>query len=346
MTSVDELVNPARLARFVNEHVPGVPGPVDVQLHVAGFSNITAYVQRGDDRWVLRRPPAGPLLPTAHDVLREYRYIKALHGLARVPEPVVACDDSEVIGAPFYLMRRVDGHVIRDTVPAGLDTPAQRNHLASEMIDALVELHAVDWRDIGLSGRPDGYLERQLARWRGQWELTRPHTRDLPGLDEVTAWLEAHLPQQSGTTVVHGDYKMDNVVFSPGGERLDALLDWEMATIGDPLADLGWLMAYWGETGDPPPPPGVTLVAAAAPQQGGFPTREEMVAMYEERSGRPMREFTFYLALAQYKLAIIIEGLYANYLSNTAANPDSAAFEWQVPVVVERARRSIAGAMV
>jgi aminoglycoside phosphotransferase (APT) family kinase protein len=341
MADVNELVNPARLAEFVNQHVPGEPGPVEVELHVAGFSNITAYVSRGDDRWVLRRPPAGPLLPTAHDVLREYRFIEALHGLARVPAPAAACEDVSVIGAPFYLMQRLDGHVIRQTVPPEIDTEPGRRHLAEEMIDTLVELHSVDWQRLGLRGRPDGYLERQLARWRGQWELTRPRTRDLPGLDEVTAWLEQHLPEQSGTTVVHGDYKMDNVIFTPDGQRLAAMFDWEMATVGDPLADLGWLMAYWGDTGDPPPPPGASLIQPAAPQQGGFPTREEMVAMYEEKSGRHMREFAFYLVLAQYKLAIIIEGLYANYLSATAANPDSAAFEWQVPVVVDRARRAM-----
>jgi aminoglycoside phosphotransferase (APT) family kinase protein len=342
MASVEELVHPGRLGQFVNQHVPGDDGPVEVEIHVAGYSNITAHVTRGQDRWVLRRPPAGPLLPTAHDVLREFRYISAMHGRARVPEPVIACEDPEVIGAPFYLMRKVEGHVIRNEVPAAFDTEEGRTRLASEMIDALVELHAVDWQGAGLSGRPDGYLERQLARWKGQWELTRPKTRDLPGLDEVTEWLERNVPEQAGTTVVHGDYKMDNVVFSPDGQRLEALLDWEMATIGDPLADLGWLMAYWGETGDPPPPAGEEIVQPAAPQQGGFPTREEMVAMYEERSGRPMREFTFYLVLAQYKLAIIIEGLYANYLSSTAANPASAAFEWQVPRQVDRARRSIA----
>lgn len=336
--SIDELVDLQALERFIDQHVPGSSGPLTVQKHVAGFSNETFYVTRGEDAWVMRRPPRGPLLPTAHDVLREYRFISALYGKARVPRPIVACEDPAVIGAPFYLMERKEGVVIRAEMPPAYDTPEGRRKVGEEMIDALVELHAVDWQAAGLTGKPEGYLARQLKRWSSQWDHTRPRTRDLPGLDQVTRWLEAHLPEDGGVTVVHGDYKLDNVMFDAAVPRLIAIFDWEMATIGDPLADLGWLLSYWHDpaqpTGDDEPP---RLTAAE-----GFPSIEEMMARYEEKSGRSMRNFPFYHVFAVYKLAIILEGLYMHYLEATASNPESARFEWQVPQLVERAHRIIA----
>ena len=209
-----ELVNVEALQRFLDAEVPGSRGSLEIEQHVAGFSNVTLFVARADQRWVLRRPPAGPLLPSAHDVLREYRFISALHGHARVPRPVLACEDDSIIGAPFYLMERVDGAVARDRIPPQYDTPRGRRRMAEEMVDALVELHAVDWEAVGLRGRPSGYLQRQLDLWTRQWELTRPHTRDLPGIDEVLRWLGGSVPNSAETTVVHGDYKLDNVVIA------------------------------------------------------------------------------------------------------------------------------------
>ena len=334
----DGLLDAPALARFLAERVPGEAAPLVCERHVVGSSNVTYYVSRGDQRWVLRRPPPGPLLPTAHDVLREHRYLAALRGKARVPRPVIACEDDSVIGAPFYLMERCDGAMLRDGIPAAYDTPAGRRAIAADLVAALAELHAVDWEAAGLRGRASGYLERQLRRWIGQWELTRPQTRDLPGLDAIVGWLRSRMPADAGTTVVHGDYRLDNVMFAADEPRVVAIFDWEMATVGDPLADVGWLLSYWGDPGDPPPPAGWEPPAHLSAREG-FPDREELIAMYEEASGRSMRRVAFYHVFAVFKLAIILEGLYMQHLQETAANPDSARFEWFVPVLVERAQR-------
>lgn len=333
-----QLIDVPALERFVNDHVPGASGTLEVQKHVAGFSNETFYVTRGAERWVLRRPPRGPLLPTAHDVVREYRYLKALHGRARVPRPVAVCEDTSVIGAPFYLMERAEGVVIRAEMPAAYDDPDGRRKVSEEIIDALVELHAVDWQAAGLTGKGESYLHRQVERWSKQWELTRPRTRELAGLDSATDWLRTRIPEAGGVGVVHGDYKLDNVMFRAESPELIAIFDWEMATIGDPLADLGWILSTWGDPGDPP---GTRRLNEGPPLTTGegFLTVDEMAARYEAKSGRSMKSFAFYHTLAVYKLAIILEGLYMHYLEKTASNPGAAEFEWYVPVLVDRMHR-------
>jgi aminoglycoside phosphotransferase (APT) family kinase protein len=341
------LIDVPNLTRFLRERVPGdVDAPLEISRHEAGYSNETFYITRGVQQWVMRRPPRGELLPTAHDVLREYRVLSGLWGTAaRIPRPVAASEDPSVIGAPFYLMERVDGIVVREDLPAIFDPPNQRRRIGEEMIDALVELHSVDWHTPALEslGRPSGYLERQLRRWSGQLDLTLPRTRPLAGMTEVADWLRQNIPAQSETTVVQGDYKLDNVCFSNGAPaRLLAIFDWEMATLGDPLSDLGWLIAYWGDTGEPPEQmlPGNNAITMLP----GFSSREEMVARYEQRSGRSMRHFPFYYTFALWKLTIIIEGLYMHYLEGTAANPRAGEFEWRVPLMIERMHRSMAEA--
>ncbi|MGH2631968.1 MAG: phosphotransferase family protein, partial [Tepidiformaceae bacterium] len=307
---VSLLIDVAALERFVDEHVPGERAAISVEKHVAGYSNETFYVTRGRDRMVLRRPPRGPLLPTAHDVVREYRYLSALWGRARVPEPLAVCDDASVIGAPFYLMRRTEGFVPRFEIPAAYDTPAGYARFSEEMVDALVELHAVDWRNAGIPGREDGYLERQVKRWSGQWELTRPRTRELPGLDHITDWLRRNIPASPAATVVHGDYKPDNTMFEADRPRLVAIFDWEMATIGDPLADVGYLLNHW----EPPPPgpgfEGHTSSVVRVTDRPGFPRADEVAGMYEAKSGRSLQHLLFYRVLAAYKGIVIQEGLY------------------------------------
>ena len=331
---VTELVDLEALTRFVNEHVPGPASPVTAEKHTAGFSNETFYVNRGEQRWVMRRPPAGPLLPTAHDVVREYTYITALHGKARVPGPVALCEDASVIGAPFYLMERTEGNVVRAELPAIYDTLEARARLAEEMIDALVELHAVDWKAAGLKGRDSGYVTRQVDRWSSQWELTKPRTRDLPGLDRITGWLRDRIPAEVPQTVVHGDYKLDNVMFAKDGPRLIAIFDWEMATVGDPLADLGYLLGTWENTPAPPGFESRAAIRSGITEMPGFPRVPEMMAMYEHKSGRSMDDFLFYRVLAAYKGIVILEGLYMHYIEGAAANPAAADFEWRVPMQV------------
>jgi aminoglycoside phosphotransferase (APT) family kinase protein len=335
--TIEHLIDIPALERFVNENVPGTPGPIEVEKHVAGFSNETFYVTRGSERWVLRRPPAGPLLPTAHDVLREHRFLAALHGKARVPRPVAVCEDSSIIGAPFYLMERAEGVVIRDAVPEPYDNPEGRRRIAEEMIDSLVEMHAVDWKAAGIKGHEGGYLSRQLERWSSQWALTKPRTRELAGLDALTEWLKTKIPDEGPSAVVHGDYKLDNVMFSADQPRLIAIFDWEMATVGDPLADLGYLMNSW--TPVAAPPPGMPVPVHQRP---GFPTAQEMADRYEARSGRSMRDFLFYRVLAQYKLIVILEGLYMHYIEGAASNPGAKEFEVRVPMMIDNALRLIA----
>ncbi len=339
------LVDVPALERFLAEHAPGNGAPLDVRKHVAGYSNETFYVTRGDSRWVLRRPPSGDLLPTSHDVLREYRVLSAVAGRGvRAPRTIAACDDASVIGAPFYLMEYVDGVVIRDALPPALDNPGERGRIGEELVDTLAEIHAVDWRAAGLEGlgRPDGYLERQVRRWSRQWELTIPRTRPLPGLDAVTEWLRTHVPESPAATLVHGDYKLDNVIFArEAPARLLAVLDWEMSTIGDPLADLGWMLSNWGDLGLPAT--GTPVGAPLRDASSGARTREDLLARYQEKTGRSLRDFQFYLLLAVWKLGAILEGLYALYLSGTASNPNSAVFELGVPAFVERMHRIMDG---
>lgn len=340
---LSHLIDIPGLTRFLDANVPMSSGPVEVQKHTAGFSNETFYVNRGEECWVLRRPPRGPLLPTAHDVAREYRFISALHGRARVPAPVALREDPSVIGAPFYLMTRCDGVVPRDAPPAAYNTPAGRARIAEELVDALVELHAVDWRAAGIAGKESGYLERQVRRWSGQWELTRPRTRELPGLDAITEWLREHLPESGPATVVHGDYKLDNVMFDAKEPRLIAIFDWEMATIGDPLADVGYLLNQWAPPRSVPGYEDRQSVIVRFNDAEGFPSVDELAAMYEAKSGRSISNLLFYRVLAAYKGIVILEGLYMHYIEGAAANPAAAEFEWRVPMMIEGTRALIAG---
>jgi len=272
-------------------------------------------------------------------VAREYR---VLRGLAQtnvpIPRPVLLCADTSVIGAPFYLMERVRGVVIRATLPPAYQADvAARADLGYAVIDRLADLHAVDWQAVGLGelGKPQGYLERQLRRWTGQLDASR--NRPLPDLDAVTAWLQAHLPESPAATVVHGDYRLDNLMFAPEPPaRVVAILDWEMATLGDPLADVGYLLSFWREAGDPD----MGALGDAAwnvTAQPGFPTRAQLVERYAARTGRQMDHVAFYVALAIWKLAILLEGSYKRHLAGTTDDPFFATLGEGVPALARRA---------
>ncbi len=339
MTNLPPLVDETALARYLDEHLPGSDpfAPVTAERVGAGHSNETFVIKRDEEEWILRRPPRGPLLPTAHDVSREYAFISALVKTdLPVPRPVLFCSDEKVIGAPFYLMNRVSGIVIRSEVPAVFATPSGRADLAEELIQTLVKLHAVDWRAAGLEnmGKPDGYLERQLKRWSGQLEKSR--TRQIPELEAVSQWLRDNVPDSPPATVVHGDYRIDNVMFAPQPPvRILAVLDWEMATLGDPLADLGYLLSNWREQGDPPPP--FTRDLGDVTEEEGFPTRAQVAARYQELSGRIVKNLEFYEALAVWKLAILLEGSYVRHKAGTTDDPFFALLEQGVPALARRA---------
>jgi aminoglycoside phosphotransferase (APT) family kinase protein len=310
-------------------------GAVEAEPVGEGHSNITYVIRRGEDAWVLRRPPRPPLPPSAHDVLREARLLRAVEGRIRTPRVLLACDDESVIGAPFYVMELVEGDVMTTDIPAALDEPEQRRRISEELLDALVEVHAVDWRACGLEGygKPSGYLERQVRRFTGLWDHNK--TRELPVLDRVTEWLGGHIPEQQAATIVHGDYRLGNTMFAPGAPaRLVAIFDWELATIGDPLADLGYFTATWAEPGDAA---GYMFRLGAVTTREGFPSRAELIAGYEERSRRSMGDVAWYTVLALWKSAVFLEGSYKRLLAGTTDDPFFKLLDKGVPELADRA---------
>jgi aminoglycoside phosphotransferase (APT) family kinase protein len=327
------VLNP--LIEFLNANGLEADADLDVEPVGDGHSNVTFSLSTGV---VLRRPPRGPLPPSAHDVLREARLLRALEPTpVRAPEVLAVCDDPTVIGAPFYVMEKVDGYVITDTIPEPLDNPDQRRQIAYELVDALVELHAVDWTTVGLEGfgKPSGYLERQLRRFIGLWELNK--TREVPEVEQVGAWLAANMPESPPATIVHGDFRLGNTMVAPTlPARIVAIFDWEMATIGDPLADLGYLMIHWIQADDPTVGKFNLQSVTKLP---GFPTRSEMVARYEERSGRSMRDLRWYATLALWKAIVFMEGNYKRAISGATDDPYLKSFGEGVLELARRAQQ-------
>jgi aminoglycoside phosphotransferase (APT) family kinase protein len=311
-------------------------GPVSAETIGEGHSNVTFEIERGGERWVLRRPPRPPLPPSAHDVLREAWLLRALGATdVRVPRVLAACDDEAVIGAPFYVMELIEGDVIVSSIPGPLDTDAERRRIGEELVDALAEVHAVDWEAIDLEGfgKPTGYLERQLRRFAGLWEHNR--TRELATLDRVTEWLGANRPESPRATIVHGDYRLGNVMVARGAPaRIAAIFDWELATIGDPLADVGYLVATWSQPGDPDDVP---FSFDDATRRPGFPTHEELIARYEAATGRSLSDVRWYSTLALWKAAVFLEGSYKRRLAGTTDDPFFDTLKTGVPAIAERA---------
>jgi aminoglycoside phosphotransferase (APT) family kinase protein len=297
-----------------------------------GHSNVTYLLSTGV---VLRRPPRGPLPPSAHDVLREARLLGALEPtIVRTPRVLAVCADPAVIGAPFYVMEEMHGDVITGSVPEALDTPEQRGRIADELIDALVELHGQDWTQLGLEGfgKPTGYLERQLRRFNGLWEHNQ--TREIPEFEAVATWLAANIPQSPSATIVHGDYRLGNTMFAFGAPaRLNAIFDWEMATIGDPLADVGYMMLQWTQADDQRTKFNLQSVTALP----GFPSRQELVGRYEERSGRSMQAMDWYVTLALWKAVAFMEGNYKRAISGATDDPYLKSFGDGVIELAQRA---------
>lgn len=303
----------AAVERFFAAHVPGAVPPLRFTLISGGRSNLTYRVEdaRGS-RFVLRRPPLGHVLPTAHDMAREHRVLCALADTdVPVARPIALCTDASLIGAPFYVMAYVAGVVLADRLPEGYATrPEERRRIGEALIDVLVRLHAVDFRAVGLAdfGRPEGYLERQVWRWAQQWE--RSKTGPLPAIEELQRRLAAALPVSPAPTIVHGDYRLGNVALDPADPgKIVAVYDWEMATLGDPLADLGYTLIYWSEPGEA----SVGTLLTGVTAQPGFPTRAELIERYARTSGRDVAHVDFYQVLALYKLAVISEGIYARW---------------------------------
>jgi aminoglycoside phosphotransferase (APT) family kinase protein len=322
------------LEAFLDEHGLG-SGAVEAERIGEGHSNITYLIRRGEDCFVLRRPPRPPLPPSAHDVLREARLLRAVEGRTRVPGVLAATDDESILGVPFYVMEFVHGTVITHTIPPAIDNPEGRAKIADELIRALVEVHSLDWRACGLEGfgKPTGYLDRQLRRFTGLWEHNK--TRELPLVEELYGWLAQNKPESPEATIVHGDFRLGNTMFADEAPaRLVAIFDWEMATIGDPLADLGYMTATWSQRDDPT---GTVFDLTTVTHGEGFPTRDELVTRYEELSGRSMSDLRWYQALALWKAAVFMEGNYKRSVMGTTDDEYLKLFDKGVPMLAEAA---------
>ena len=344
--TVPGIENVSRLAAWLCKN--GVTAAADlptVELIAGGRSNLTYRLEfpapAQPARFVLRRPPLGHVLPTAHDMAREYRVISALHGTGiPVAGPVAFCSDLDVIGAPFYVMEHVDGLVLRTREQASLITEQQAGEVSERLAEMLAAIHGVDLAQTGLSdfGRPAGYMQRQFGRWQRQWELSA--TREVPGYDELVARLAAGLPQNGEGTLVHGDFRVDNVLIAPGPPpRIAAVVDWEMSTLGDPLADLALTLVYWA---DPKDTEWVDLeVGASVTSAPGFLTREQFAAAYAARSGRDLSGIGYYMAFGCFKLAVVLEGINARFLQNQTVGEGFDREGRAVPVLIRRAHRML-----
>jgi aminoglycoside phosphotransferase (APT) family kinase protein len=338
---VDDLVPLARVESWLDEHGLGV-GPTTVtRIGEGGGSNFSFLLERGSERFVLRRPPRPPLPPSAHDMVREARLQLALapHGI-RLPTIRAVCEDERVIGVPFYVMDFLDGPIVTRELPPGLAPEDARRRLGFDLVDALVEIHAVDVHAPGIADfiREGSYLERQLRRFTQLWEVNR--TRELPAVVEVGAWLAANLPAPAPLAVVHGDYRLGNMILDQADPaRIRAVLDWEMGAVGDPRADVGYLLATYSEPGGAANPLGTSPVTASA----GFPSRRELIERYVEQSGRDVEPLAWFQALALWKAAVFCEAIYGRFIRGELAEEDqnAARFEQGVPLLAETARALI-----
>ncbi|MER6134623.1 phosphotransferase family protein [Streptomyces sp. NPDC001815] len=319
-----------RLRRLLDGERPGlVHGPLTGRLIEGGRSNLTYAVTDGTAKWVVRRPPLGHVLATAHDMKREHRVISALHPTAvPVPRTRLLCEDVEVLGAPFYVMDFVEGTPYRTAEQLAPLGPERTRGAVLGLVDTLVELHAVDPAEVGLAdfGRPEGFLDRQLRRWGKQLDASR--NRELAGIDELHAALGRDLPRSPTATVVHGDYRLDNVLIGEDDE-IKAILDWEMSTLGDPLTDLGLLVMYSMPLGLPDSPVSTTATAA------GHPEPAELIERYATRSGRDVTAVAWYTAFAWFKLAVILEGIHYRYTLGQTVGAGFDRIGDLVPVFIE-----------
>lgn len=312
----------ASVENFLRHRVEGIPQePLVVEQFPSGHSNLTYLLRCGDWEAVLRRPPLGPVAPKAHDMARESRILSLIHEVFPLaPKPYVFTDDVSILGAPFYVMERKKGIVLDRKWPEGIEqTPELCRRISESTVDTLVALHAIDWKEAGLAslGKPEGFMERQVQGWIGRYE--RAKTDTIPVVEETAKWMLHHLPDSPAATLIHNDYKLNNMMFSEDDpSRVVAVVDWEMATIGDPLSDVAITVSYWDEADDAESlRSGFTSVTSAP----GFISRREFIELYAAKSGRDMQEMDFYLTYAYFKVAVICQQIYYRWKKGQTQDP-------------------------
>jgi aminoglycoside phosphotransferase (APT) family kinase protein len=324
----DERFDEKRVAEYLRGKLPGTEGDLCVRQFGGGAANLTYLLDYGSHEYVLRRPPLGPVAPTAHDMGREYTVLSVLHrAYPYAPRAFLYCEDRAVIGAPFLIMERLKGTVVRTRIPHEFrDIADAPQRMSRSMVDALADFHAVDYEALGLGafGKPEGFIGRQIDGWRRRWENAR--VEDVPEMDDLHAWLEANQPPSRGSALVHNDFKLDNTMFDSGDPaRVVGVLDWDMCTLGDPLSDLGALLTYWTEESDSP-----SMKAAATSfmpvGDDRFPTRAELVQRYAARSGRDVSSVHFYHMLGMYRVIVIVAQIYIRYRRGQTQDERFAAF--------------------
>lgn len=334
-----EELNIEQLTLFIREAIEGLPeGELQIRQFGAGHSNLTYALEIGEWEAVLRRPPLGPVATKAHDMEREFNVLSALYPVySTVPKPIVFSDDVSIIGSPFFIMERRRGIVLDTVFPEGEELSEEIGRKVSTlMVDKLVELHAIDYKKTALVDmvKPDGFLERQVQGWIGRYDNAK--TEDIPEAKELTTWLQQHIPESLEPTIIHYDYKLNNAMFSPDYSEMTGLFDWEMTTVGDPLADVGAAMSYWMQADDPESllyglgEPPITI-------QKGFFTRDEFITSYAEKSGRDMTHIHYYLTFAYFKLAVICQQIYFRYKNGQTKDPRFAHLNKSVQALVKQA---------
>jgi len=341
-TRPGEELDADKLQQWLSRQNPELTGPLQITQFSGGASNLTYLVRQGARELILRRPPFGTKAKTAHDMGREFRVLSALHRVfPYAPKPVLYCEDESVMGSPFYVMEPIQGTILRKELPPGLSlSPEDTRALCESLLDVQVALHRVDVKAAGLAdfGKPEGYVRRQVEGWSERYRKAR--TQDAPEAESIMKWLEQHQPPDSGhVALIHNDYKFDNVVLDPKNPlRIIGVLDWEMATLGDPLMDLGCSLAYWVQADDPPDLQMIRMLPTHLP---GMMTRHEMVARYTEKAGISIGDFHFYYVFGLFRLAVIAQQIYYRYANGQTANKRFAQFGQFVTVLCRHAERVI-----
>jgi aminoglycoside phosphotransferase (APT) family kinase protein len=336
-----EELETARLEPYLRDHLPGFAGQLRVEQFLHGYSNLTYLLRSGNREWVLRRPPFGNRVKTAHDMSREYRVLSALHAMyPPAPRAFFHCADESILGAPFYVMERRCGIILRQKALPGVTIdPSIARRLSESFIDHLAQLHRIDYAAAGLGnlGKPEGYVARQVTGWVQRYHNAQ--TDVLPALEEAARWLVDHQPRESAASLIHNDYKYDNLLLDPANlTHIEAVLDWEMATVGDPLMDLGTTLGYWVEAGDPEPFRSLAFGPTTLP---GSLTRRQLVERYSRTTGRDLAGILFYYAFGLFKIAVIAQQIYARYRRGLTKDERFSALIPLIALLGEQAMRVV-----